>query len=91
MAISEDQKQVDDFIKDLVDGVRNKYGNKIDFIILVGSAAKDQFVKGASDIDLLIQLKKQEGVEEVKEYATKLFWELDKKHKLGFKTYLANA
>jgi predicted nucleotidyltransferase len=91
MQKSSDQKQVDAFIDNLVDGVVERYAKDINFIILFGSAAKGQFVKGASDIDLVIQLKKQNKVEEVKEYSTDLFWKLDKKHKLGFESYLANA
>lgn len=81
---SSDQALVDKFIKELVKEVVKKFGKEVDFVILYGSAARGEFVKGVSDIDLLIQTKDQIFVERIKEYSTRMFWKLNKKYELGF-------
>lgn len=79
-----DQELVDKFIKELVKEVVKKFSKEVDFVILYGSAARGEFVKGVSDIDLLIQTKDQSLVGHIKEYSTLVFWKLNKKYKLGF-------
>jgi len=85
----EDQILIDNFVKELSEKVGDRFGADIDFIILYGSAARGEFVKGASDIDLLIQTKSDEVMEEVKKYATELFWQLDEKYQTNFKEVCA--
>lgn len=79
-----DQKLVERFIREIVKEITKKFGKEIDFVILYGSAARGEFVKGVSDIDLLVQTKTQKSVRPVKEYSTKVFWKLNRKYRLGF-------
>lgn len=88
---SKDQREVEILIKELATGVVKKYAKDVDFIILYGSAARGDFIKGASDIDLLVQLKREEKIAEIKEFSNKLFWKLNKKYQMGFERYLATA
>lgn len=80
----EDQFLIDNFVRELSGSVGQKFNDDLDLIILYGSAARGEFVKGASDIDLLIQVNSDDKIEEVKNYANKVFWELDEKYKTGF-------
>ncbi|MEK6978373.1 MAG: nucleotidyltransferase domain-containing protein [Candidatus Hydrothermarchaeota archaeon] len=79
-----DQDLVEGFLEEFVEGLTARYGDRIDFILLFGSAARGDWIRGASDIDLIIQLKKP-GKREVAEYATGLFWELDARHGTAFR------
>jgi predicted nucleotidyltransferase len=81
----EDQKLVGLFLRDFVKRLAKRYGSEIDFIILYGSAARGEFIRGVSDIDLTIQLRRQKSVPSVKQHAEKLFWEMDRKHKTLFR------
>jgi len=84
-----DQELIDKFIYTLVSKVTAKYSKEIDFIILFGSAARGEFKKGVSDIDLVIQLKEKGKHKEIESYATKVFWELDKIYKTDFAKVLS--
>lgn len=75
-----DQLKAENFLKDFAKRLSRIYGEEIDFILLFGSAARGQFVLGKSDVDLVIQIKKDIMVKEIEAYAEKIFWELDKKH-----------
>ena len=66
MKLTEDQKSVNNFLKDLVKEITKKYKKDIDFIIIYGSAARGEFIIGVSDVDLVIQTA--EIVEVVSEY-----------------------
>ncbi|MCK6462325.1 MAG: nucleotidyltransferase domain-containing protein [Candidatus Pacebacteria bacterium] len=85
----QDQILIDNFVRELSDNVGRKFNDDIDFIILYGSAARGEFVKGASDIDLLIQTKSDGNVEEIKNYATEIFWKLDEKYGTEFQKVCA--
>jgi len=85
MIKTQDQKIVESFLRDFVRKLAKRYRDEIDFIILYGSAARGEFIKGVSDVDLTIQLKREKSVPAVKKHAEKIFWELDKKHKTQFK------
>ncbi len=80
MEVGKDQKLVERFLSDFVDELVKKHGEAIDFILLFGSAARGEWKRGVSDIDLIIGVKSREYVEPVRSYAEKLFWELDEKH-----------
>jgi predicted nucleotidyltransferase len=89
--VNNDQKEVDIFIDDLVEKISSKYSKEIDFIILFGSAARGEFVKGSSDIDMVIQLLDKTKKKEISDYSEEVFWKLDKKYSMGFSKYLANS
>lgn len=76
-----DQKQVQLFLKEFSSALAKQFGDDIDFILLFGSAARGEWKRGISDVDLVIQLKTKDRANEVSERAGKLFWALDKKHK----------
>ncbi|MCK5333902.1 MAG: nucleotidyltransferase domain-containing protein [Candidatus Aenigmarchaeota archaeon] len=76
-----DQKQVQLFLKEFSSALAKEFGDDIDFILLFGSAARGEWKRGISDVDLVIQLKTKGRANEVSERAGKLFWALDKKHK----------
>lgn len=89
--MSTDQKLVDQFLKDFVDQIGEKFGGKIDFILLFGSAARGEFIKGASDVDLIIQLKEAKDKDAIEAEAEKIFWLLDEKYDLDFKKVLSTV
>lgn len=91
LKMTDDQNLIEEFLRDLVSNIVEKYGNDIDFIILFGSAARGEFKKGVSDIDLVIQLKAAGRQKEIEEYATKVFWELNEKYKTEFEKVLATV
>lgn len=75
-----DRERINKFLKEFTSKLSKKYPEEIDFILLFGSAARGDWKKGISDVDLVIQVKRQEYIYQVKECADKIFWELDKKH-----------
>lgn len=79
-----DQKLVEKFLKDFVSKLTKKIEDKIDFILLFGSAARGEWKKGSSDVDMIIQVKNNKFVRLVREEAEKIFWKLDKEHKTEF-------
>lgn len=75
----------------LVAGFLNEFASKlsslhdIDFILLFGSAARGEWKRGVSDVDMIIQVKNQGEKREVKKKAEALFWALDEKHGTMFR------
>jgi predicted nucleotidyltransferase len=78
------QRQVKAFLKDFVDTLTVKYSEDVDFILLFGSAARGEWKRGISDVDMIIQLKTCSKSKEISRYAEALFWKLDKKHDTEF-------
>lgn len=78
-----DQSIVEEFLKEFAD--RLSTACDIDFILLFGSAARGEFKKGISDVDMIIQSRGQEGKEEIYKVAEDIFWELDDKHGTEFR------
>lgn len=78
-----DQELVNSFLDDFASNLAGKFD--IDFILLFGSAARDEWRKGISDVDMVIQVLKEDDKEMVLEGAEKLFWELDDKYGTEFK------
>lgn len=76
------------FLKEFVDEVTEKHSEKIDFIILSGSASRGDFQLGKSDLDLGIRVKRQDETEIVRRDATDIFWNLDSKHSTNFRKAL---
>lgn len=74
---TKDTKLVEAFLSEFVKKLPKK---EIDFILLFGSAARGEFRAGISDIDLIIQVRREGSVSRVEKHAEKIFWELDKKH-----------
>ena len=89
--MSKDQELIEKFLHQLVSEITVKYGKEIDFIILFGSAARGEFKKGISDIDLVIQLKNDNGQKEIEDFATNVFWELNEKYKTEFEKVLSTV
>lgn len=79
-AIGKGQEKAEAFLHEFVERLSEKFGKELDFVLLFGSAARSEFVLGKSDVDLVIQVKDKGSVKKVEEYATLLFWKLDKKH-----------
>lgn len=79
------QQRVQEFLKDFSSQLSQKFGPSLDFILLFGSAARGEWERGISDVDLIIQLKDQDSLEEIKDFATDLFWKLDQKYDTKFK------
>jgi len=86
-----DQEIIEKFLQELVKEIVYRYPQDIDFIILYGSAARGEFRKGVSDIDLVVQLKNENNYKEIEEYATKVFWELNKKYQTEFEKVLSTT
>lgn len=80
-----DQEQVNGFLNEWKTSVVQKFGDRIEFILLFGSAARNEFVIGQSDVDLIIQTKTDSDVKPVNDFALKEFWRLDEKHQTGFR------
>lgn len=72
-----DQQLVESFLSEFVSSLSQKHPVDIDFILLFGSAARGEWRKGVSDIDLIIQVTS--GKNGIKRDAEKIFWELDSK------------
>jgi len=89
--MTEDQQIIDKFLTELTEEVATTYGDHIDFIILFGSAARGEFKIGVSDIDLVIQLKNDEKLKQIEDFATEVFWQLDKKYDTQFEKVLSTA
>jgi predicted nucleotidyltransferase len=80
----EDQQLVQNFLREFCEKIAEKFSDDLDFILLFGSAARGEWKKGISDVDLIIQMKKTETVENAKEFSNKIFWELNAKHGTKF-------
>lgn len=79
------QEKVWEFINDLRDLTVKELGDKIDFIIIYGSAVRGEFVPGKSDVDIVIQIFKETDRADVERRATELFWEASGRYpELGF-------
>ena len=80
MQNTSEQQLVENFLRDFVDELTQRYPDEIDFILLFGSAARGEWKRGISDVDLIIGVKKKEDVGPVRVYAEKLFWDLIRSH-----------
>lgn len=89
--MSEDQQIIDKFLIELTEEIATTYGDHVDFIILFGSAARGEFKRGVSDIDLVIQLKDDEKLKQIEDFATEVFWQLDKKYNTEFEKVLSTV
>ena len=74
------QELVWQFIYEFRDEVVEELKDKIDFIIIYGSAVRREFVPGKSDVDIIIQIFKEIDRKPVEEKATELFWKIAKKY-----------
>lgn len=81
--ISRDQKLVEGFLKEFAAKLSSEHD--IDFILLFGSAARGEWKRGISDVDMIIQVRNQWEKEEIKKRAEELFWILDEKHGTRFR------
>lgn len=86
-----DQELVEKFLKEFVEKLTAGYSQDIDFVLLFGSAARGEWKKGVSDVDMVIQLKKKEKVSEVSERVSRIFWELDDKYGTMFKEVCSSS
>ncbi|MCD6177918.1 nucleotidyltransferase domain-containing protein [bacterium] len=81
----DDQQRVQKFLDEFISRLARKFRKDLDFVLLFGSAARGEWKRGISDIDLIIQSKSQQKVEEISKEAEKIFWELDKKYDTRFR------
>ena len=77
----EDQQRIQKFLYEFSSRLSKKFEKDLDFILLFGSAARGEWKKGISDVDLIIQVKSQNKIEDISKEAEKIFWELDRKYK----------
>jgi len=80
-----EQQRIQQFLEEFSKKLAKKFNKDLDFILLFGSAARGEWKRGISDVDLIIQVKKPELVKEVKEYTDKIFWKLDEKYNTKLK------
>lgn len=84
------QEMVWRFIYDFRDEAIKELKNKLDFIIIYGSAVRCEFVPGKSDVDIVFQVFKKSDRDDVEKKATELFWKTAKKYpELGFEKSLS--
>ncbi len=74
------QELVWEFIYEFRDEVASHLADKIDFIIIYGSAVRREFVPGKSDVDIIIQIFKESERKSVEKKATELFWKVAKNY-----------
>ena len=74
------QELVEKFLDDFVEKITGIYGKKIDFILLFGSAARGEWKRGLSDVDMIIQLKDASIKDEFYKKTEEIFW-TDKQRK----------
>jgi predicted nucleotidyltransferase len=79
----DDQRLVEAFLEEFARKLASLCD--IDFILLFGSAARGEWKKGISDVDMVIQAVRQEDKERIREVAEKLFWEFDDKYGTEFR------
>jgi len=77
---TKDTARVNAMLSEFVSSLAQRFSDDLDFILLFGSAARGEFRAGTSDVDIIIQVKKESGRAKVEEHAENVFWELDKKH-----------
>lgn len=58
----DDQQRVQRFLREFSSRLSKKFSRYLDFILFFGSAARGEWKRGVSDIDIIIQAKKQEYV-----------------------------
>ena len=68
------QDRVWQFIHEFRDAVVSELEEKIDFIIIYGSAVRREFVPGKSDVDIVIQVLRDKDV--VEKRASEIFFEI---------------
>ena len=73
---------MDEFVSAFVNELTAIHGDRIDYILLAGSYARGDFIRGKSDIDLTVRLK-NDDVEQVRATAYDIFSRLNKKHRLA--------
>ena len=86
-----DQERADAFLEDFVGQLASACGRDIDFILLFGSAARGEFILGKSDVDLVIQVRSDEAVRKMEQFAEPLFWQLDERHGMMFKKVVSTG
>ncbi|MBN2095793.1 nucleotidyltransferase domain-containing protein [Candidatus Peregrinibacteria bacterium] len=74
------QERVWQFIYGFRDAVTKDLAEKIDFIIIYGSAVRKEFVPGKSDVDIVIQVFREADKKMVEEKATERFWHVAKRY-----------
>lgn len=80
------------FLSDLKQALRKSaVKNKIISVILYGSAARGEFVRGASDIDLIVITKSKNNKEKIGKFIDNTIKRLNKKHDMKLKQSLARA
>lgn len=85
-----DDQLVQKFLAEFVQRLAEKFPGEIDFILLFGSAARGEWKRGASDVDLVIQLRATKK-KEVQDFSEQLFWELDKRWDTQFSKVCSTA
>ena len=77
------QKPIQRFLKDLKTQIRKTaYNKRIVSVVLLGSAAQGEWIRGESDIDMIIVVKTNDDKKPISEFFQLLMKKLNKKHRL---------
>lgn len=76
------EKSLCPFLRDLVSAIISKFGNEIVSVVLFGSATTKEWVRGKSDIDLIVVVKHHNQRKTIENYMGKVFVRLDAKYGL---------
>ena len=86
------QERVWQFIRAFRNNVVATCADKIDFIIIYGSAVRKEFVPNKSDVDIIIQIYNKEDKAFIEKTATDIFWRITNQYKdLGFHESLSTS
>ena len=69
-------------MEELVSKLVEKYQNEIISFVLFGSATTGEWIRGKSDIDCIVIIKKKNLVSEIEKYLNQILLDLDKKYDL---------
>ncbi len=77
------QGRINRFVRDFRSAVgRSRYRKNIVSAVLLGSAARGEFIKGESDVDIIIVVRRKDDKKPVTDFMGKLIYRLNKKHQL---------
>ena len=81
------QRALQGFIRDFRNGTKkSRYRDYIVSVILFGSAARESFVLGQSDVDIIVVAKDEKHTAKIQRFMRDLIKRLNKKHKLLLET-----
>ncbi len=77
-----DMARAEAFLAEFVEKLTSNNPGSIDYVFVGGSAVRNDFVLGESDIDMVVNVNNPEDIQKVRASGDKIFWELNKKHSM---------